>query len=313
VTKFYPDCSNNNWANTQDALNFCAQLVPQGFDGMCHKMSEGNYYEDPYGPGVQQWCAQNGVTFIGYHYVTGDDPAEQAQTWLAAGGGTVAMMDWEANGGDVTNLYAVMAAFAAVGVTPHVGYAPQWYWSGVGQGNLSAIPTLVSSAYPGGSGSASEIYENAGGDSGQGWASYADATPTIWQFTNNADIPPHSGIDCNAYRGDDLAVAFGLTTTQEGSFLSGLTQAQQEDIYNLVVLSAQQLLGLPSAPLALLPGSPTPVGDGWSQLGQDGAGQNLTLVDALSVAEPSDTNSIGVAVQQILQLLSATKGVSRHG
>jgi len=78
MTLFYPDCSNNNWATTQDAIGFLEQLVPEGFSGMCHKVSEGSYYEDPYWPAIQQWCVANDLPLIGYHYVTTDDPASQA-------------------------------------------------------------------------------------------------------------------------------------------------------------------------------------------------------------------------------------------
>jgi Glycosyl hydrolases family 25 len=129
VTLFYPDCSNNNWATTQDALNFLQQLVPQGFSGICHKVSEGNYYEDPYWPAIQQWCAANDLPLLGYHYVTTDDPASQAHTWLANNGGTEAMLDWETNSGYLTNLIAVVDAFNTAGINIQLGYYPQWYWN----------------------------------------------------------------------------------------------------------------------------------------------------------------------------------------
>lgn len=207
MTVFYPDVSNNNWGgSTQNALAFCAQLLPQGFSGVCHKMSEGSYYEDPFGPVVANTCAQNGIPFIGYHYVTTDNPTQQAQTWLAAGGGKSAMMDWEANGGNISNLFAVIAAFAAVGVTARLGYCPQWYWSSVGGGSLSAIPVLVSSAYPDGNGYASTIYAASSGDQGEGWASYGNATPQIWQFTDRALIGSIT-VDCNAFRGTAAQLA----------------------------------------------------------------------------------------------------------
>ena len=41
---------------------------------MCHKVSEGSYYEDPYWPTVQQWCQQNSLPVIGYHYVNSLTP-----------------------------------------------------------------------------------------------------------------------------------------------------------------------------------------------------------------------------------------------
>jgi hypothetical protein len=323
MTLFYPDVSNNNWSGDQDAIDFLEQLIPQGFAGVVHKVSEGDYYEDPYWPIVLQWCQQNNVVCLGYHYVTEDDPASQAQTWLGNNGGSVAMADWEVNGGDFSNYQAVAAAFEAAGVTVYVGYCPQWYWSEVGEGDLSDIPTLISSAYPDGSGYASVVYADAGGDSGEGWDSYGEAAPTIWQFTDSADIPPFTGIDCNAFKGADLAAAFGLAaptpaptpapapapaptpSPQEDGFLSGLTQAQQEDIYNLVVLSAQQLLGLLEPPMPLLPGSPTSLGSGWAQLGRNSEGQNLTQVDALNVTETGNQSSLGSTVAAVQKAVGA--------
>ncbi len=209
MTLFYPDCSNNNWSSAQDAINFLEQLVPEGFSGMCHKVSEGNYYEDPYWPTVQQWCGGNNLPLIGYHYVTPDDPASQAQTWHGNNGGTLAMLDWEQNGGGVANLTAVVNAFNAAGVTVQLGYFPQWYWSNQGGGSLAGLANgVVSSGYPDGTGYASTIYANSGGDSGGGWVPYGGITPAAWQFTDQADVAGVR-VDCNAYLGPDITILFG--------------------------------------------------------------------------------------------------------
>jgi len=209
VTLFYPDCSNNNWSSDQDAITFLEQLVPEGFSGMCHKVSEGNYYEDPYWPTVKQWCQQNNMPLIGYHYVTTDDPASQAQTWLGNGGGTQAMLDWEANGGDRANLISVVDAFNDAGVNIQLGYYPQWYWDQEGGGSLSDLANgLVSSAYAGGTGYASTLYPQSGGNSGDGWDPYGGVTPMAWQFTESANIDGYI-VDCNAYLGSDIGVLFG--------------------------------------------------------------------------------------------------------
>jgi Glycosyl hydrolases family 25 len=211
MTLVYPDCSNNNWSNTRDAISFLEQLIPEGFSGICHKVSEGNYYEDPYWPTVQQWCEQNSLPLIGYHYVTTDDPASQARIWLANQGGTMAMLDWENNSGDLANLIAVVDAFNTAGITIQLGYYPRWYWNQQGGGDLSDLAeALVSSGYPDGTGYASTIYFNAGGDTGLGWAPYGDTTPAAWQFTDRADIASLN-VDCNAYLGADRSVLFGAT------------------------------------------------------------------------------------------------------
>lgn len=199
-TLFYPDCSNNNWSTEQDAIDFVNQLIPQGFSGMCHKVSEGDYYEDPFWPAVLKACREANLPVLGYHYVTTNSGASQAQTYRAAGGLDWAMFDWEANSGDFANYLAVDDAFTAAGVTPGVGYCPRWYYDEVGGGDLSQVPALVSSAYPGGNGYASTIYYAGGGDTGTGWQPYGGATPECWQFTDRALIAGIT-VDCNAFKG----------------------------------------------------------------------------------------------------------------
>ena len=209
MTLFYPDCSNNNWSSDQDAITFLEQLVPEGFSGMCHKVSEGNYYEDPYWPTVKQWCQQNNLPLIGYHFVTTDDPAQQAQTWLGNDGGTQAMLDWEDNGGDRANLISVVDAFTDAGVNVQLGYYPQWYWNQQGGGSLSNLANgMVSSAYAGSTGYASTLYAQSGGSSGDGWEPYGGVTPSAWQFTESANIDGYI-VDCNAYQGTNINVLFG--------------------------------------------------------------------------------------------------------
>lgn len=281
-TLFYPDCSNNNWNTEQDAIDFVNQLIAQGFSGMCHKVSEGNYYEDPFWPAVLKACQEAKIPVLGYHYVTTNDPGSQAQTYRAAGGLDWAMFDWEANGGDFANYLAVDDAFTAAGVTPGVGYCPQWYYNEVGGGDLSQVPALVSSAYPGGAGYASTIYYNGGGDTGEGWQPYGGATPTCWQFTDRALIAGIT-VDCNAFKGttDQLAQLFSggnvpLQPTDNPPEAAPLTNAQMQDLYNWAALIYQQGQGvIPN--LALLPGSPTPTATTWPQL------DNNTVVNALAL------------------------------
>lgn len=210
TTQFYPDCSNNNWRSVQDLTDFLSQLAAEGFAGMCHKVSEGSYYQDPYWGPCLKWCTENNFPLIGYHYVTTDDAAAQAAQWTANNGGPHAMLDWEANGGNVVNLTAVVNALNGAGVTVQLGYCPQWYWEEVGGGALVGLAAaVVSSGYPDGGGYASTIYANCGGDTGEGWAPYAGIEPACWQFTDQANIAGFS-VDCNAFIGSaaDLAALF---------------------------------------------------------------------------------------------------------
>jgi GH25 family lysozyme M1 (1,4-beta-N-acetylmuramidase) len=211
---FYPDVANVNWSSTQDLTNFLSQLVTSGFAGVVHKVTQGADYQDPYWSECQQWCTSNELPYLGYHYLDTSDPTAQAQNWVNSGGGLNAMFDVEDGSGDIDNVWAVTNAFNAVGVNVQLWYLPQWYWNSIGIPDLSQLVSnnimLVSSSYPGGTGYASTIYANSGGDTGEGWASYGGATPSAWQFTDSATIAGFT-VDCNAYLGSDIGVLFGST------------------------------------------------------------------------------------------------------
>ena len=219
MTVFYPDVSNLQWGSTelttqghQKLMDFLSQLRGQGLSGVAHKMSQGSDFIDPYGAICQTWCSQTAFPFIGYHYLDTSDPTAQAANWLAAGGGVNAMFDWEDGGGDLDNFWNVVNAFNVAGVNVALGYMPHWYWNDQGGGDLAPIPqngiSLVSSAYPMGDsvGPPADLYRGCDGDSGEGWATYGGAAPTVWQFTSSARI---SGItvDCNAYHGTSSQLA----------------------------------------------------------------------------------------------------------
>ena len=214
MTLYYPDVSNNNWSTDSDLTTFLSQLASEGFAGVVHKVSEGNYYRDPYWPTVQTWCQQNDLPVLGYHYVTTDDPTQQAANYLAAGGSRLVMFDFEANSGDIDNFWSVVDGFNNANVGVQLAYIPQWYWEQIGSPDLSQLPgndiDLVSSNYPGGNGYASVIYESCGGDTGPGWAPYGGVTPSAWQFTPGATIAGIT-VDCNAYLGTDIGVLFGTS------------------------------------------------------------------------------------------------------
>jgi lysozyme len=212
MTLYGPDTSNNNFTSNSAAIAFVSQLPGQGFSWIEQKVSEGSYYQDPYWPIISRWCGQNGFPCIGYHYVTRDAPAAQAQTWRSNNGGRVAMLDFEANSGDINNFWAVVNAFNDAGVTISLSYIPHWYWQQIGSPDLSGVPGLIASNYVGGTGYAANLYP--GGESAY-WTPYGNATPQLLQFTDAAQIGNLS-VDCNASEGtlDQLiALLQGATRT----------------------------------------------------------------------------------------------------
>jgi hypothetical protein len=211
VTILYPDVSNNqwglpySWSGYDKLIAFLRQLRPD-FGGVVHKVSEGADFIDPYWRSCRAWCESNGLSWLGYHYVTTDDSDAQVSQWVANNGGPYAMLDFEARSGNGSNFWSVVNAFNKAGVSVTLAYYPRWYWGGIGQPDLGYLATnqisLVSSNYPNG-----PDYVASGGDGGPGWLPYGDATPSVWQFTDEATI---AGVtcDCNAYHGTNLDALF---------------------------------------------------------------------------------------------------------
>ena len=268
MTLFYPDVSNNNWRTTQDAINFLSRLAGEGFDAVCHKVTEGSGYRDPYWPAVRDWCKANDMLLVGYHYVRVGDPTGQARLYRDHVGDTSipCMLDFEANSGDIANFWAVADAFNAAGVQIALSYLPHWYWEQIGRPNLTGVPGLVASAYPGGNGYASTVYEFGGGSQGSGWAPYGGIYPAVWQFTDKATV---AGIpvDANAFRGSlaDFKQLLGINT-------GGTVPAPSNDDQLNYIYGQMQ-------PYPQLAGKP----DALAELRQKIAdGVDLTLVDAFA-------------------------------
>ncbi|UVO12798.1 hypothetical protein NM962_01115 [Mycobacterium sp. SVM_VP21] len=216
MTLYGPDLSNNNWSSFAEIAGWLDDCFHrEGYSWMEHKVSEGNYYRDPYWPTVRDWCNANDVPVIGYHYVTTNDPAQQAAKFVANGGGAYVMLDFEANSGGIGNFWAVVHAFNAVGVNVALSYIPHWYWQQIGWPNLAGVPGLISSSYYERGTYGSVEYDHAGGDTGPGWDAYGGAAPVIWQFSDGAIIDGKS-VDANAFRGtvDELRTLLGYAPAQ---------------------------------------------------------------------------------------------------
>lgn len=199
-TLFYPDVSNNNWGSVDQLTAFLSQLHAEGFAGVCHKVSQGAGYQDPYWRACRDWCEHNDLSWLGYHYVSTEGPAAQANNFNANYGGGNVMLDVEQGSGDMNNFWAVVNAFNNAGVNVSLAYLPQWYWGQIGYPDLTTLNPngirLVSSNYPDvGGGAASDIYSRAGN---AGWASYGGCSPGAWQFTDKATIAGIQ-VDCNVH------------------------------------------------------------------------------------------------------------------
>lgn len=289
MTLFGVDLSNNNWGGAPPAsiVPTLNEIIAEGFSWIEHKCSEGNYYADPYWPTVWQWAQQTGNIVVAYHYVTTDDPAQQAQKYLSndpSNGAAPCMLDFEANSGDINNFWAVFNAFTAAGINMRLDYIPHWYWQQIGSPDLSGVVGLVSSAYYEEGNYASTEYNDAGGDNGQGWTGYGGATPVIWQFTDAALVAGKS-VDANAFKGslDDLKALLGIGTP--------VTQPDPSAQILAVVQDNQVQLRGPNL-------------QGWPQLGQNAQGDDLTVVDAMASLQQA-VKTLQATVNNVLAQISA--------
>lgn len=187
-------------ASYQTGINL-AEVKAEGFTFVIAKVTQGSSYVDPAWPAFRDGAGANGLTLVGYHYVTLDQPAAQAQNLIRHLGHSSIplMLDFEAGSGDLHNFWAVAGAITAAGGHIALSYIPRWYWRRIGSPDLSGVAGLVASDYVGGTGYASALYP--GGQSSL-WAGYGGAEPVILQFTDAALVAGYT-VDADAYRGTD--------------------------------------------------------------------------------------------------------------
>jgi len=230
TTIFGPDISS-----FQAGLNL-AKLADAAF--VIAKVTEGTYYKDDDFPGWRAQAAQVGKPLIWYHFLSGEGAAAQAAYTSKILGPTAlpGMLDCEPEGKFAPTLAQIIAyvkASHAAGLNLRLVYLPRWYWERLGSPDLSELAALgvhlVSSAYPGGSGTAAQLYP---GDSAAGWNSYGGMTPLLYQFTDKASDGGQQ-VDFNAFRGSIGQLAVYLTdptTNPGGSAMPNIPPSIAQDI-----------------------------------------------------------------------------------
>lgn len=193
----------------------------------------------------------------GYHNLIRGDVASITRqvVWfrseLEAAGATWAMLDVEPYTALVdlkldprwSDVLAFQALWRAVDTRPLAFYVAPWVWSGfLGRPDLRALSgPLVAAEYPLGARSApaGELYASALGDLGNGWSSYGNVGPALWQFTSSAQVPGASDLtDVNAFRG----TLDQLTDILMGDRMANTTPAQLA-LYAKVIALNPQIVG----------------------------------------------------------------------
>lgn len=208
MTLLGPDISSY-----QGGLNL-AHLSAASF--VLAKTTEGTYYTDSGYSGWRQQAHDLGKPFIWYHFLSGEDAHAQAAHTLAHVGDTSlpGMLDVEPNGSfepTLAQVTAYVSAARGAGLNLRLIYLPHWYWQQMGSPDLSFLSglglSLISSAYPGGTGGPWQLYP---GDNASGWQAYGGLVPLFYQYTSQATDAGRP-LDYNAFRGTvaDLATALG--------------------------------------------------------------------------------------------------------
>jgi hypothetical protein len=207
MTIFGPDISS------YQAGLYLPRLADASF--VIAKTTEGTYYADGDYQAWRQQAAQLAKPFVWYHFLSGEDSHAQAtHTEANVGDSSLpGMLDAEPTGSFSPSLDQILAYIDAAhgaGLNLRLLYLPRWYWQQIGSPSLSPVAdrkvALVSSAYPGGSGSPAAIYP---GDGAAGWQPYGGMTPLIYQFTNQASDGGQS-LDYNAFRGTTAQLVSAL-------------------------------------------------------------------------------------------------------
>lgn len=171
------------------------------------KATEGTYYADPAYAGWLAQAQSSGKIAIAYHFVRSDEDPDAQAAWIAEHIGDARlplMLDVETTGVSKPTLPQVIAVVdrcLARGLRPKLAYIPRWYWQQIGSPDLTPLAArgvgLISSAYPGGTGTAAALYP---GDDADGWQPYGGLTSALYQFSSQASDGGRL-VDMNAWRG----------------------------------------------------------------------------------------------------------------
>ena len=198
MTIYGPDISN------YQAGLYLAQLRDASF--VIAKCTEGTYYQDRSYPSWQRQAQAAGQLFVWYHFLTRENVQAQVANnrRYVVDGSLPGMLDIEPAYGYSPTLQQVLDYIDEAHrqkLNLRLAYLPRWYWDQMGRPDLGQILArgvhLVNSGYPGGAGTAPQIYP---GDKAPGWQAFGGVPVEIYQFTNQA-LDGGTSMDYNAYLG----------------------------------------------------------------------------------------------------------------
>lgn len=148
----------------------------------------------------------NRLPLAAYWYLgDSETPASQATRCRTAIGdpGTALCLDWEAGGGDFTNLTNCLAAFRAAGLNVKMIYSRYTYYLANGGRDLVPLKcALWNSRYPtNNAGTVSGLYAAVSADRATYWQTMGGIQTKVLQYSNNVTIGAYSAADADAFNG----------------------------------------------------------------------------------------------------------------
>ena len=249
----------------QDGMSL-KRAAAEGMKFAIIRTTDGTYRDRCYRSHLED-AEASGLVTSAYHYLRnpseGTTVRQQVDASLSVMGARKrpVWIDVETSAGlHVNHIRECKRLFEAAGVRVIGAYSYVPYWEGMvspGEPDSAEFGAFWVAAYGANrTGPPSTIYP---GDSHAQWTyPLGNQKPSLWQFGSEAQVAGFT-VDINAFKGtkDQLrALFYGASTSKENN-----VDSLSKDIWT-------QLRG--------------PGGKGWAQLGQNTAGDNLTLVDAIA-------------------------------
>lgn len=204
-------------SNHQPNFDF-AGAKAEGYVFATHKITEGNYYTDPFWDRARAEMLRHfpgrcgGYVFCRVN-ISPKDEADRLESVFGDKSNMWLQIDYEddKNLGSGADLAARVAEYRKRGFKLLPVYLPRWYWQRMGSPDLGFLQELGiwNSAYVTGTGYGSTLYNGVQED---WWAPLGSAPVRILQFSDKATVT-RIPIDVNAIRSEqDLAAIFGEPT-----------------------------------------------------------------------------------------------------
>lgn len=213
----------------QDGMSL-ARAKREGMSFVILRTNDGTFKDTCYASHYDD-AKSAGLLIAAYAYIRnpseGTSIAAQVQTTLQVMGDrrVPVWLDCETNAGlHVDHIRAYKRGLEAAGVRVPGIYTYVPFWEGKvspSEPDMGEFGHLWKAAYPGGTGTAAQVYSASGGDGSRNWTyPLGNRKPDLWQFTDRATVAGYQ-VDCNAFRGTEAEL--------RAIFYGGETATSEED------------------------------------------------------------------------------------